>query len=361
MKIGIFTFHCAINYGAVLQAYGLQEYLKGLGHEVYIIDYRPDYLLYPYRIFRWNDSPKHPINRLKWFIRELMVIPIRWKRKIHFSKFVKKYLNLYDLDLNNPDNDFDAFVFGSDQIWNKKITRGYDEVFFGNFLAAKNKILMSYSASCGSVPEIILESDSFLSRLEKFTRIGVRENSLYQLLLKKQVSAILNIDPVLLSGIKTFDEISDKIDERSPYLLLLTLGRDEYALPIAAKLSKKMRLPIIELMSSSESVSSNSIKQTVPPERYISYIKKASFVVTTSFHGTAFSVLFNKNFYAVTEQTNDRIESLLSLFNLNCRYICVKDGCLDYGITYSDIEYDKINKNIDKYREVSASYLNDIL
>ena len=102
MKIAILTFHCALNYGAIMQTYGLQEYLKKIGHEVYVIDYRPEYLLKPYRIFNWRWSLTLSVKRnIFLFIRTILVSLIRLKRKKSFSQFTKKYINLCSLDFSN--------------------------------------------------------------------------------------------------------------------------------------------------------------------------------------------------------------------------------------------------------------------
>lgn len=353
MKIGIFTFHCAINYGAVLQAYGLQEYLKGLGHEVYIIDYRPDYLLYPYRIFRWNESPKHPINRLKWFIRELMVIPIRCRRKIHFSRFVKKYLNLYDLDLNNPNNDFDAFVFGSDQIWNKEITNGFDKVYWGDFPAARGKQLVAYAASMGNCCDLQNHDLEYIDRkIGLFSVIGVRESSLSNLLRSYNKPSINVVDPVLLAGDALFKKLIIKKRNLRPYLLLFTLGRDEYVIPIANKIAKDLGLETIEVISSNESLNLK-LKQTLSPIDFLSVLYHASYVVTSSFHGTVFSILFQKNFSAVQLEStkSDRIESLLSIADLSSRLVCESTQKIDTSSIDYTYVFEKILDVVSKSRD----------
>lgn len=365
MKIGIFTFHCAINYGAVLQAYGLQEYLKRLGNEVYIIDYRPDYLLYPYRIFRWNDSPKHPINRLKWFIRELMVIPIRWRRKIHFDKFVKKYLNLYNLDLNNPDNDFDTFVFGSDQIWNKEITKGFDKVYWGDFPATKGKQLIAYAASMGNCYDLQNHDLEYIDRqIDLFSVIGVREISLFNLLRSYNKPSINVVDPVLLAGDALFKNLIIKNRSSRPYLLLFTLGRDEYVIPIANKIAKDLGLETIEVVSSNESLNLK-LKQTLSPIDFLSVLNHASYVVTSSFHGAVFSILFQKNFSAVQLKStkSDRIESLLSIADLSSRLVCkstkeIDTSSIDYKYVFEKIlgvvskSRDLLQRKVGKYEQL---------
>lgn len=315
MKIGIFTFHGAINYGAVLQAYGLQEYLKSLGHEVRIIDYRPDYLMSQHRMFRWhykNDSSL--MMNVTWLIRECFVLPIRFIRKLKFSRFINKYLNLYSW--NADLNVFDVFVFGSDQIWNPTITGGFDNIYFGDFPAARDKILVTYGASVGNIQHLSRhDSIYFKSKLLPFHYVTVREKSLADFLkIECDIIAKVVPDPVLLAGKGIYDNLAIAAKEKSPYLLLFTLGRYDYAANCAYEIAKQKQLKIIEVVSSHESIFNTNVKQTLAPDEFLGYLKNASFVVTSSFHGTVFSILFNKSFKVVIgENKND--ERIISLLN----------------------------------------------
>lgn len=313
MKIGILTFHCAINYGAVLQAYGLQESLKSLGHEVYIIDYCPQYLKDPYQLFQWKFKVEDSLmSNLKSLIRESLVMPIRFVRKLKFKQFINQYLNLYGWENNL--NIFDAFVFGSDQIWNPKITKGLDEIFLGNFKEAKGKKLIAYAASVGSVQNISQnEFERLTFCLNEFERIGVREKTLYEKISKVNTNVSITIDPVLLAGKDIFDKIAVDIKINRPYLLLFTLGRDEYAIEEAYKIAEQKNLEVIEIISSKESLYNLKIKQMLSPSEFLGYIKMADYIVTSSFHGTVFSVLFKKDFNVICNDAiiGERIHDLL--------------------------------------------------
>ena len=140
MKIGILTFHCAHNYGAVLQCYALQEMLKGMGHTVEIIDYRPDYLRMPFDVINLHRIQSRNLLRLvKSIILETLSLSQRIIRHRKFDSFIKYYLNLSrSVGISS---DYDVYVMGSDQIWNPKITNGFDGVYFGYlpFPKAKNR------------------------------------------------------------------------------------------------------------------------------------------------------------------------------------------------------------------------------
>ena len=150
MKIGILTFHCAVNYGAVLQTYGLCQCLQRMGHEVYVIDYRPAYLLKPYKVFSLNRFIAQRCQPIaKRVLRELLAIPTRLSRQVKFRHFITRNIPLVQLDLQHKKHDFDAFVFGSDQIWNPYITQ-LDPVFFAEAPVFKDAKRITYAASAGS-------------------------------------------------------------------------------------------------------------------------------------------------------------------------------------------------------------------
>lgn len=339
MKVGILTFHCADNYGAVLQAYALQEYLKSLGHEAFIINYRPKYLTFHYRIFVNSLPDGSVLMKLKYFLRNVLIAPIRLKRHLSFASFRKKHLNCLNIDLNEPYNNLDIFIFGSDQIWNSTITNGLDEIFFGNFVASTNKKLIAYAASAGSTLNINnTQKIFFQEHLSKFYAIGVREKSLLNFL--KPLQCFLTIDPVLLAGQELFNKIA-QYNIKGKYLLLFQLGDNHDVEKIAFQVGRKKKLPIIKINSSSESLKNRKVISSASPELFLSYIKNASYVVTPSFHGTAFSILFKKDFTSVCLSSieGERIVNLLQQLGLQNR-IATLDSSLfntesiDYSIAY---------------------------
>ena len=174
MKIGILTFHCAHNYGAVLQAYGLQEYLRSQGHETYIIDYRPGYLTRNYKAFNirfWMAStPREIVYKLRYE-------PFLWKHRIlrskAFDRFIRNRFDLHPYVRHTNFSDFDAIFLGSDQIWNKTITgQRYDEVFFGGNATCR---VIAYAASMGRGTLSDKDRERLRQYLAPMTAIGVRE------------------------------------------------------------------------------------------------------------------------------------------------------------------------------------------
>lgn len=345
MKIGIFTFHCAANYGAVLQTYCLQEVLKSMGHEVYIIDYRPKYLIEPYRTFSYDPTSFDSFfAKCKGLLRACLVTPIRWKRNRAFSRFIDSHLNLYQLNLNDESNDFDAFVFGSDQIWNPKITGGFDKVYFGDFPAAKGKKLIAYAASAGSISNFADENiDYFLSRLQCFDKVFVREKTLAEYINQKSsITSEVVFDPVLLAGINVINKLA--INKglyiiKNPYLLLFQLGRNSSIANYAIELAKVKNLELVEIITSGESIFDSKIKQTLSIDELLLYFKNASYIVAASFHGTVISLLFKKQFEVISRRKDidERIVFLLESLGLYQRMVTLRSAVKSPPIDYSKI------------------------
>lgn len=364
MKIGIFTFHCAQNYGAVLQAYGLQEYLLSQGHDAYIIDYRPDYLVRMYQIA----SYKHIRSlSLKTIIRELLVLPIRLRRAKAFNSFINKRLRLCKLDLYNENNDFDAFVYGSDQIWNPRITEGFDDVYFGKIPATKGKLLFAYAASMGSTSQLTETDKEYLKEaLSHFSGISVRENELKEMLVNEiGVKASCVCDPVLLVGKELFASIVVDKSVKSKrgtksYLLLFQLEViNDFIRPITKGVADKFGFKLMEIISRRE-VIDFKVKQSCTPEELLKHIKKASYIITTSFHGTVLSILFGKQFNTIRIDpvTDSRAVELLAKLNIE---ECMVDL---NNIVSSRIDYDCLQLELEKYvsesRNILNTYINDI-
>ena len=318
MKIGILTFHCAINYGAVLQAYGLQEVLKSLGHEVYIIDYRPKYLKRPYRLFFPEVfRGRGLMGNIRFFLRELLAIPIRYKRRRVFNRFIENRLHLASLDIQSENNDFDCFVFGSDQIWNPQITGG-DSVFWGDAPCFKGKRMITYAASAGSVAALEqINVDSLKRWLSNFSSLSVREKSLSDFLSEELlIKNLLVIDPVLLAGKEVFHKIASSKKIRKPYLLFFSLEKNEEALNFAKQQAAVYGLELMEMYSMIEVIKDKKTLQCISPEDFIGYFQNSQCVVTTSFHGTVFSILFHKSFICFGNNGMSRFHYLLNMFEL---------------------------------------------
>ncbi len=334
MRIGILTFHGAENYGALWQAYGLQEYLRSLGHEVSVVDYVPEFIRRQDRVFR----PDPDLPPLKRWLRAALVAGVRWRRNRLFRRFRTARLRLAALDLADTSNAFEAFVFGSDQIWNPVLMQGADPVYLGRFPAARGRRLVAYAASMGSMRNLDGDMAALLREcLPRFSAVSVREPALADCLMHDfGCPATVVCDPVFLVGRAAFDSIAVRPRFRRPYLLLFLLSRDSAVLSYARRLAARRGLDVVNV-ATYEDVCHRALRSQVSPERFLGYIKYASVVVTTSFHVTALSLLFERDFLTVRRGgcSDERVLSLLRTLGVEDRLVnvgsCPSVRPLDYA------------------------------
>lgn len=354
MKIGILTFHCVHNYGAVLQAYCLQEELKSYGHDVYILNYRPPYLTKG--IYRF--SLRCLISKsFKGFIRkwtnEPFLIKSRIKRYNNFEKFINSQLRLCTYDEEEIEKTFDVIVYGSDQIWNIEITGGtFDEVYWG---LRSNLRLVSYAASTRNLPSNNGAKSFIVKALNRFSAISVREKSLadkLKELTNLDVKTVL--DPTLLSGNITLKKFLKDNRQQKPYIFIYELSHHEETTRIANLIAQQMHFDIIELEGDFSARRFFQKDMSASPEDFINYIANAACVITTSFHGTALSLLFNKTFYAIRQYTSadGRIEAVLSSVGLLSRLI--PKG---RNVSFEQIDYTEVNQRMEILRSYSRDFL----
>ena len=359
MKIGILTFHCAANFGAVLQAYGLQESLKKLGHKVCILDYRPKYLLTPYR--NWNYRPhKKGFNIIKEAIRASMIYPSRKHRNYEFQKFIHQFLQL------SPYNEIinlDAIIVGSDQVWNPIITGGRPDDVYLLANASDNQLKVSYAASVGNLKYITTSfNDDIKKKLRRFNHISVRETELEYFFRNKKIKdATTVLDPVLLAGKETFENIVDNhLAPSEPYLFYFSLQANPVIEKYAQKIANSRGLKIISMCSMDDSPLKKSFISSGNPIEFLSLIKNARFVVSNSFHGTAFAVLFNTDFVSVwtDKAQSSRVLSLLTSLGLTDRFILTSEN---NNKKTSTIDFEKVNHNLQKMRTDSYTFINQAI
>ncbi len=359
MKIGILTFHCAHNYGAVLQSYALQEVLKNLGHEVKVINYRPDYLVKVYKTFRIILS-----RHLRWMVKHTIIEILRYPRAVRrheaFTRFIEGRLNLTSpCDKKTIVSDMDAYIFGSDQIWNPDITAGYDDIFWGKLPFDKaDKKYITYAASMGK--DSIAEGDKkrIAECLNNFDAISVRESSLKNMLTPltdKNIQQVL--DPTLSAPRSVWDKLDDNVQE-SGYVLVYQVAFLKNTMEFAENIARQLNTKVITLEASINWRKGPDRKSCASPEDFVSYFKHASCVVTTSFHGTAFSVIFNKPFYTlkVSAATDVRAKSLLHSLNLDDRMVDVLDRP-----SFTEVNYSEANQLLCGLRKSSEQFLTEHL
>lgn len=358
MKIGILTFHFARNYGAVLQCYALQRYLTARGHEVRVVDYRPSAVAGGYRWFDvrrfWGSDP---VRFYKKTTSELKVIADRKRRYSAFERFVQDNLSLTPevtgtADIEMLSHELDMFIIGSDQIWNPRITGGIDLVYWGDFVH-RDASVISYAASMedGFSEQV---KDAVRNLLPGFSAISVREESLKASILeiKPELKVSSVADPTILAGSGIWDAITDSHPSGEPYLLYYQVRRspEAYAAALSLAESKGLRLLClsakVELENSQEIIASS-------PQDFVSLFRNASYVVTTSFHGTVFSILFRKQFVCidVADGKGKRQSGLLNALGLSDRI------CSTVSVDMPLIDWDEVDKRMCIMKKESEEYI----
>ncbi len=357
MKICILTQPLHKNYGGHLQAYALQKYLKDIGHEVITADI-------PFKKPRFFSIPLIAKSFLKKYVLKRNVgriIPLS-KSEIsniqqNTDKFKKKYISLTrhisSVSKINRLNDykFDAFVVGSDQVWRPTFSPGI-LTYFLDFLSKNNKVKkISYAASFGvdNCNEFSENDKSEIKRLlAEFDFVSVREDSGVALCQKEfNVIAHHVIDPTLLLTSDDYRKLveSEKTPKHSGNLFGYILDKSDEKNSIIEKVEISKGLNSFNILP-------DNINSTFPPvEAWLRGFIDAEYIVTDSFHGVVFSLLFNKPFIAIANEGRGvaRFTSLLKMFNLESRLILSIDELNEKKINES-IDFNIINELINKER-----------
>ncbi|PWK92654.1 polysaccharide pyruvyl transferase family protein [Hallerella porci] len=342
MKVGILTFHFAHNYGAVLQCFALQKYLQNRGHEVFIIDYAKRCLVDYYAW--WNYKRIIRKNFLKG-VREIFLLPFRKKRFTSFESFQKKIFKLA-----TPEK-VDCFVIGSDQVWNTNITVGFDDMYWGNAPCQRGKNVFSYAASMGDALTKI-DKNIVASHLKNFKKISVREYDLAQelLLCSGQSEIDLVPDPTLLLTEDEWSNLADAPLKKDSYILVYQVRASIKVKKIAEAVSRQLGKKIIYL-SPDLAMKNSCVSLTSSPENFLGLIKNAAFVVTSSFHGTVFSILFKKQFLCVKLNDGCDARSLTLLESVD-----LKDHFVESFQIMPTCDWNVVNEKLNQLKEKSLSF-----
>lgn len=358
-KIALLTIHCANSYGGMLQAFATQTILSKYGN-VSIIDYKTEHLNKTMKLFRYGLLPRDFLRMGKDLTR---IIP-RYKLLKNFKNFTSKNFNLTKLCKNNNDlesleKDFDYFVCGSDQIWNPNIILKFDDAYFLNFVTKKKKI--SYASSCGSYKFNKDEEAKLIGFFKTFSSISSREKNTANYISNilgdnKEIYDVL--DPTLMMNKKEWLnalEIKSEIPKEK-YLLVYTLKKDDFLRSTINYISKKFNLKIIVIDQDPYlGYHSDEHIKDACPNRYIKLFSEASFVITNSFHGTAFATNFEVPFIVIKPESGlNRVENYLNNIGLQDRLIL--DNNFENKIN-DKIDFENSTKKLNELRIKSYEFL----
>lgn len=360
-RIGIVTYHRAINYGAILQVYALQKKIKELGAKCVILDYRNKRLENKHKRRRISDC-----NNVKDVIKFLLLSKNQNIKYEKFRGFSDKYFDLSNPlyskdDLIKIQDEYDKFIVGSDQVWNYKIN-DMDTTYLLDFVKDRSK-KTSYAASFGvsSIPSEYKQK--YFDLLDEFDILSIREKQgagMIKELLSKEVQVVL--DPTLLIPKEEWCNLAEETNlNRGKYILIYAFGGSKYIKDFAENVSKKTGYKIVCISNTYKMNIGIKYIKSAGPEEFLELFKNAEYIITNSFHGTAFSINFSKQFFTEmlpeTKGVNSRLENLLELFGLEDRKL---NGC-DANVIHKRIDYHKVNRKLEAERKKSMALLKSIV
>lgn len=318
-RIGILTFHWADDFGAMLQAYGLKNTIDSMGFEADIIPYSNRNLSGRYRLFRWvgvRSDKKETVGYWDKSVikKNIKGFPAFFKKRYAMKSFRRQYLTRKiskSSELFLKTNKYDAFVIGSDQVWNPEITVGIDNMYFGEFSANGNAKKIAYAASIGK--ECLQDADGeIIGKLidRNFEAVSVRESSSIPFLNRFCKKEICDMpDPTLLCEQSIWGSMVRDPGIREQYGLVYSTEWNEEMRRFAGELCDKDGLKLIDAR-----------QLAVGPAEFLWLVKNARYVITNSFHCTVFSIIFHKCFFVFNHSNkNARLVDLLKNTGLENR------------------------------------------
>lgn len=335
-KTGILTFHRAINYGAALQAYALSQYLNEAGYPVEIVDFVPEGHLKTTMYYSKELSWKS----LKRSVRALSHRQMLKKRDADFAEFTERFLplssskNIRTSGLEEALKAYGTVICGSDQIWNPRLNDA-DTAFLLPYDAPYRRIAYGISTGDGqlteySQPELVRRS------INRFDALSFRETStitkLYRFMCPSSTPRIV-ADPVLLHSRSFYDRIAGERRNSEPYVFLYTVAGRPLTVRAAEALAEKTGLPYRILWAGLPNRLWDRTRGHVPegdlgPTGFLAAVRDAEYIVTDSFHGAVFALLFGRRVIIIADEDeqgravyDDRLVQLLSQYHAEDLYV----------------------------------------
>ncbi len=367
MKIAIVTIQNANNYGALFQAFALQEVLSEYA-ETDIINYSNKYLGRGFELVRFRPTT---VNGILVTVKDICLIIPRYQVIKKFKAFIRNNINLtpsytkQDLE-NGSAGHYDYYVSGSDQIWNPSCvskTNEIDPIYFLSF-APKNSNKLSFSSSAGGHEYSPQESNNVKHLLKDFKTIAVREQGVQktlQTLLGREVFHTL--DPtLLLSNEEWLNKVGYECtpNKIKKYILLYTVPKVPLIRDTVNYISKKLGLKIVSIEQgiSAGSKVDEQIRNAGPID-FIHLFNNAEFIITDSYHGACFSVNFSKPFAVVSQGSKGsvRVKSFLAAVGLEDRFISNANDLKKLNL---DVDFKKPLEQLNIEKHASTSILSGI-
>lgn len=376
MKIGILTQPLGLNYGGIMQAYALQKVLQDGGHEVITLNY--------WRRVSFKTKIKRALSMIFWGSQISLSHPFPYRKMtINTEKFIKDYINYTDIifsPLTTKDvqcYNFDAYIVGSDQVWRESYSP-YLPTFFLDFISDKRDIKrVAYAASFGTSdfdcsPDM-LSAIKFL--VNKFDVISVREDSAIDIVKKYfQMESCRVLDPTMLLNSSDYCQLINNDlqkgiigeSESANCCCSYLLNESAEKIAVVNDVLKTYRLnhysPIVKKFPLRKVCLDEC--QLKPVTEWLRMFYDSKIIVTDSFHGTVFSIIFKKQFIVLEnhKRGQDRLLSLLKMFDLEDRLFSVEDKTKNLSdILNKQINWEKVDAIISMEREKSLNFIRSSL
>ncbi len=348
MKIKIISIHdIGTNFGSTLQACALYDYVKSLGYQdVKVINYKPKYAYHHGKLGQL-------VKRILFF-KEVHLQNKRFKEyyttHCNLTRVYESYTQLYS------EKDGDVFIVGSDQVWNEYYDAGRDPAYYLDFTECSNK--MSYAASVGQV-QTTEAMKRLVQNISNFKFISVREQrSVTQLHDEGIDQAVHVLDPIFLHN-KDYYIDPQYVNQYGKYVLVYVVHSDAFMDSVVRKIAGVLDLKIVLVGGFIQKMSHDFYLRDIGPKEFVNLIYNAEFIVANSFHATAFSILFNKQFVLVKPKASPlRLSDMLQTVGINNRIISEE---IDVDSALIPIDYTPINLELNKLQEKSKQYLANCL
>ncbi len=351
--VGILTYYDAINYGAALQAYAIQETVKLLTCDpsVGVVGYCPEAVKSDYSLIKTGIKP---------FIVSMLNLADNKKRHAVFDCFIQDNIHVLSIEQAKQ---ADTLILGSDQIWNPNISRGFDQAFFGKIEGASPKRVVSYAASIGVSKLKNHEMCELKELLDNVDAISVREEDAKHLIHEAGCDkpVTVDVDPTLLLDQAQWMKVAKETEVSAPYILVYSLSGYAKTFETARIAAEKYGAEVVEVTLKDRKpfhqVKHRQIKAAGPAD-FLGLIADASVVVTDSFHGTVFSLIFQKRFFTIPNRTKGaRMIGLLNMLNLP-EYIVFENS---ESLCFNAIDYQRVNADLERCRSESLDHLRKAL
>lgn len=367
-KIGILTFHNSYNCGSMLESYAMQVVVNRISNNAEIINFSNDGQKKLYSVFFENNSAKN-------IIKNMILLPHKSKilyNNEKYEEFKKKYFKLskfYSNIAELEDNDYISVIAGSDQIWNITIADS-DDAYFLPWVKHAKKIAYAPSFGARSIAKYASNKDKYKKMINNFDALSIRENNgkrWIKELCNKDVEVLL--DPTLLLEMEDYEKLEFKdFIIKDKYIFFYSPSFDRKMCKYVKKIADKYNLKVITWSAKSYYLKmikhfGFQLPEFENPSMYLSLIKNAELILTTSYHGTIFSTIYRKNFIVIKNGgmygDDDRVRTLLEQMRMEDRLLPFE---FDSNYNYlKNVDYSYYDKYLPSLKEKSTKYLKNNL